>query len=104
VSPHAITSSASAATPLPDPPPRGLLGGMLASAHPITIEYVNSGLPMAKFGRRSILRQPKLSIWIPPSLLATADTVIECTFRTASIDGGEMTLWVMNRRADHWLP
>ena len=25
-------------------------------------------------------------------------------FRNASIDGGEVTFWVMNRRADHWLP
>jgi hypothetical protein len=26
------------------------------------------------------------------------------TFRNAAIDGTEMTLWVMNRLADHWLP
>jgi hypothetical protein len=24
--------------------------------------------------------------------------------QSSSIDGGEAPLWVMNRRADHWLP
>jgi hypothetical protein len=34
-----------------------------------------------------------------PALLTVADEVIEYAFRNASIDAGEMTLWVMNRRA-----
>jgi hypothetical protein len=28
----------------------------------------------------------------------------ERAFRNAPICGGEVTLWVMNRRAGHWLP
>jgi hypothetical protein len=34
-------------------------------------------------------------------LLAVADEVIDSIFRNASIDGGEVTLWVMNCRAEH---
>jgi len=30
-----------------------------------------------------------------PSLLAMTDEVIELTFRNASIDGGEVTCWVI---------
>jgi len=37
-----------------------------------------------------------LGLTIPLPLLGRADEVIEETFRTASIDGGEVTLWVRN--------
>jgi hypothetical protein len=32
------------------------------------------------------------------------DEVIERTFRTAAFGGRKVSLWVMNRRANHWLP
>jgi hypothetical protein len=32
-----------------------------------------------------------------PNLLAIADEVIEQSFRNASIDGGEVTSWVLDR-------
>jgi hypothetical protein len=33
-----------------------------------------------------------------------ADEMIKYSFRNASIDGGKRSLWVINRRAHHWLP
>jgi hypothetical protein len=44
-----------------------------------------------------------LCIEVPPAVLSIADEVIESAFRSASIDAGEMTRWVMNRRAGHKL-
>jgi hypothetical protein len=37
-------------------------------------------------------------------LFSTADEVLEKSFRNAIIGDREITLWVKNRRADHWLP
>jgi hypothetical protein len=42
-----------------------------------------------------------LGLAIPPSLHATADEVIEWTFRNAIIGGGETTRWVRNCRPRH---
>jgi hypothetical protein len=43
-----------------------------------------------------------LGLTVPLTLLGRADEVIEQTFRTASIDGGELTLWVIFCRAASW--
>jgi hypothetical protein len=43
-----------------------------------------------------------LGLAVPQTLLVAAEEVIEYAFRNAAIDGRKVSLWVMNRRADHW--
>jgi hypothetical protein len=45
-----------------------------------------------------------LGLDVSASLLARSDDVIESIYRNAVIDGREVSLRVMNRRADYWLP
>jgi hypothetical protein len=45
-----------------------------------------------------------LGLDVSASLLARSDDVIESIDRNAVIDGREVSLRVMNRRADYWLP
>ena len=52
------------------------------------------------FGEAAVIREASIAAGQSKSPRGT----LRRAFRNASIDAGEMTLWVMNRRAGHKLP